>query len=268
MIKFSGYLSAMGYKVNLKDIETGAQQLTAMTAGQVDVGTLGIPPVLIASTQGLPVGIISGVSTGNLVLSTWEPDIHSISDLTPSDKIAAASGTGGLPGIMLAIGAQKQFGNAQKFNTQLVNVAHAEGLQDLISHQVVAQIAPLPYYAIADKTSGIHAIGNATTWFGGPFNVDVLAGSKSYFSAHPQALADVKKALAESAAWIGANRAQAAQLLHQQYFSSYSVQEIETFLSDVQFTTGVYGTQELGEFMAKSGLLPHQPNYQSLNISS
>ena len=70
-----------GLKVELHEYNNGGDLMTAMASGTVDVGYVGITPVLSSIQKGVPVKVIAGAQTEGSGLVTKDPNIKSITDL-------------------------------------------------------------------------------------------------------------------------------------------------------------------------------------------
>lgn len=71
-----------GIHVKLLQFNNGGDLMVAMASGSVDVGYVGVTPVLSSISKGVPVKIISGAQTeGSGLVVNKNSDIHSIEDL-------------------------------------------------------------------------------------------------------------------------------------------------------------------------------------------
>src|SRR5262249_28463697 len=94
----------------------------------------------------------SGLTTLPLALLTNRPDIRSLSDFRPADRIAVPS-----PSAPQLYKPEKVFGQYDKLRRQIVVLPHAEAVEDLVgAKNSVASSAPYAEIALAD--SQVHKI--------------------------------------------------------------------------------------------------------------
>ncbi len=117
----------------------------AMLSGRLDIGFMGIPPFLIGLDRGTDWRLITGLSDAPLGLITTEPDYSSLQDIEPADRIALPQ-PGSIQHILLAMAAEREFGDPRRFDDQLVSMGHPEGLSALLSgRDVTAHFTSPPY---------------------------------------------------------------------------------------------------------------------------
>ena len=83
-----GKFQENGIKTKLVQFNNGGDLMTAMASGDVDVGYVGITPVLSSIAKGVPVKVISAAQTeGSGIVVAKDSGINSVSDLA-GKKIA------------------------------------------------------------------------------------------------------------------------------------------------------------------------------------
>ena len=77
-----GQFNKSGLKVELVQFNNGGDLMTAMASGDVDIGYVGIAPVLSSIEKGVPVKVISSAQTeGSGIVVTQNSGINSVADL-------------------------------------------------------------------------------------------------------------------------------------------------------------------------------------------
>ena len=97
-----GWLNELGVpKINLLRFTSGTPFLQAIASGQVDIGYIGVGPVIIAGHQGLPVKSLAATSkdTMGLVTSDTFAQIYAANQPTPAAFAAFAKQVGRKPRI-------------------------------------------------------------------------------------------------------------------------------------------------------------------------
>ena len=96
-----GLYEKKGIKVELVQFNNGGDLMTAMASGQVDVGYVGIAPVLSSVAKGVPVKVISSAQIeGSGILVTKDSNIADAQDL--DGKTVATPGDASIQHVLLA----------------------------------------------------------------------------------------------------------------------------------------------------------------------
>lgn len=117
----------------------------AMLSNRLDIGFMGIPPFLIGRDRETGWRLITGLAEAPLGLVTLDPAYRSLNDLGPRDRLALPQ-PGSIQHILLAMAAEREFGDARRFDDQLVSMGHPEGLSALLAgRDVKAHFTAPPY---------------------------------------------------------------------------------------------------------------------------
>ncbi|RAP51914.1 MAG: nitrate ABC transporter substrate-binding protein [Methanosphaera sp. rholeuAM130] len=95
----SGMYKDAGIEVELHEYNNGGDLMSAMASGHVDVGYVGITPVLSSIQKGVPVKIVAGAQTEGSGLIASSSDVHSITDL--KGKKVATPGEASIQNMLL-----------------------------------------------------------------------------------------------------------------------------------------------------------------------
>lgn len=95
----SGMYKDAGIEVELHEYNNGGDLMSAMASGKVDVGYVGITPVLSSIQKGVPVKIVAGAQTEGSGLIASSSDVHSITDL--KGKTVATPGEASIQNMLL-----------------------------------------------------------------------------------------------------------------------------------------------------------------------
>ena len=99
-----------GLKPVWKEYGSGGAVREALVSGEVDVGFMGIPPFLIGWDKGCQWKVACGFVVIPVGLVTYDPNIKSLKDFKPDDKIAVPS-PGSVQHILLAMAAEQELGS-------------------------------------------------------------------------------------------------------------------------------------------------------------
>ena len=122
----------------------------AMLSRNVELATYGTTGFLTAwdKTHGnVKIKGLCAIVTMQSVLLASRPDIKSVADFKPDDRISVPA-TVSPQGVLLRMAAERAFGAGQyaKLDSQMVSLPHPEGLRALLSRSgVVAQVTSPPF---------------------------------------------------------------------------------------------------------------------------
>lgn len=263
-------------KAGLGDVETTWQTLDggniindAMLAGSLDIAGTGAPGfvTLWAKAHGIPrseiVGV-SGMSSCALVLNTNRPNIHSLADFTPADKIALPGIKTSLAAVVLEMLAAKQFGQANyaKLDPMTVGLPHPEAYTALMSGktEIAAHFASPPFSILELQDPKIHKVIAASDVLGDA-TLDVVFAPKRFVDANPKLMAAFLSAMDEACAFIADDRQGAADIFNSISKTAASKEEVVKMLADpdTRFSTTPKGLMEYATFMHAVGSIRIRP---------
>jgi NitT/TauT family transport system substrate-binding protein len=239
----------------------------AIGSGAIDMGPFGAAPFLAAWEQQKDspqqAVIVSGITTMPLTLLSDRPNVASISDLGPTDRIAMPSLTAPQM-FVLQMQAAKSFSKSDHFDDQVVALPPADALTALINGagMVTADFASPPYTELALRDGKVHPVLNSADVFGGKGSFLMLGATRAYVDAHPEVPDAIDKAIDEAARIIHNDPRRAAQIyLTHEPSEALSGSVLEMVLREIKddFGTGIYGVKAYSDFMAQQGVLKEPP---------
>ena len=239
----------------------------ALAKGDIDVGPFGIAPLLLAWEQGKDtprqVLAVSGVTTLPLALLSNQPNVQSLADLKPSDRIALPTPSAPQR-YLLEMQAEKVFGHYDKLDAQVVVQSHVAAIAALIAgtSPVTAYFSSPPFTQLALRDARIHQVLSSTDVIGGKSSFLILGATRGYIAAHPQIPEVIDKAMDEAAQLIERDPRRAAQIyLTHEPSKTFDAAAIQAVLADDKdaFGSALYGIQAFADFMAKHGELKASP---------
>ena len=200
-------------------LDGGGQINDAMLAAALDIAGTSIPGFLTLWSKGLntrsAVLGISGLSTCALALNTNRPDIKSLADFKPGDKIAVPSVKSSLQAVVLQMCVAKQFGaeNFTKLDANTISLSHPTAVAALLSgnKDVAAHFASPPFTLAEAADPKIHAVLRSPDVLG-DITLDMVYGAKRFTDANPGHVKAFIAAQAEANALIKSDPAQATTL--------------------------------------------------------
>ena len=239
----------------------------AIGAGTIDMGSFGTAPLLVAweKASGTPRQIVavSGITTLPPVLLTNQPNVRTIADFRPADRIAVP--TSSSPQMyLLQMQSEKIFGQYDRLRDQIVIRSHTDAVAALLAatDRVVGYFSSAPYTQITLADGRIHKVLSSSDVIGGKASFLIMGASRGYVAAHPQVSQAVVEALDEAAHIIRDNPRRAAEIyLAHEPSKTLDVAAVAAVLADIkdEFGSAVHGVQVFADFMARHGELKAPP---------
>ncbi len=242
----------------------------AIASGEIDVGPFGTAPLLMAWDEAKhakgtrrQIFAVSGMTTMPLVLLSNQPNVHTLADLRPADRIAMP--TLSSPQMyLLEMQSEKIFGQYDRLRSQVVALSPADALAALMADAgpVTAYFSSPPFTQIALKDARIHQILNSEEVIGGKASFLIMGAAKRYLEAHAKIPQAIDAAMDEAARIIDDDPRRAAQIyLAHEPSKALDAVDIEAVLKDNkdEFGSAVEGVQAFADFLGRHGELKTPP---------
>jgi NitT/TauT family transport system substrate-binding protein len=251
----------------------------AMLAGTLDIAGIGAPGfiTLWAKAKGSPraevVGV-SGLSATSLYLNSNRPELKSLRDFGPKDKIALPGIKTSLSAVVLQMAVAKEFGreNYAKLDPLTVGLPHPEGLVALTSGrtEITAHFTSPPFSYLELQNPNVHRVLNSVDVLGN-ITLDVVFAAKRFTDGNPKLTQAFVAALEEANALIARDKKLAAEIFVNSSKVKVSVDETMKMLEDpdTRFSTTPTGIMDFAEFMHLAGSIKLKPaSWKDLFIES
>jgi NitT/TauT family transport system substrate-binding protein len=235
----------------------------SMLAGKTQIACMAIPPFLIGRDAGMEWRICSGVSRVPMGLTTREPGVESLADIAPKMRIALPQ-PGSIQHILLAMAARREFGEAHRFDHQLVTLSHPDGMNALLSGGEVSLHFTTSPYLQQEQQAGMTLILDGEEAMGQPFTGIVAVAGESLYREHPKVYQGFLKALKKAMEWIEEHPQEAAELLAPLYGMEPDALLLEMTAPGAAYTTEVEGVEAFTAFMLEEGYLKKEHSLDSL----
>ncbi|MGJ4944263.1 ABC transporter substrate-binding protein [Bradyrhizobium sp. HKCCYLS1011] len=264
-------------KVNWLMLDGGNVINDAMMAGSLDIAGTGAPGfiTLWAKAKGIPsvevVGV-SGLSSTSLWMNSNNPEIKSLKDFKPSDKIALPGIKTSLSAVMLQMMVAHEFGreNYAKLDPMTVGLPHPEALAALTSGktEITTHLTSPPFSYLELKDSKVHRVANSVDILG-RLTMDVTFAPKRFVDANPKVVQAFLDALDEADAFIARDKAAAAEIYARTAKVKTTKEEVAEMLEDKDtwFSATPEGVLKIADFMHGAGSIKVKPaNWQDLFV--
>jgi NitT/TauT family transport system substrate-binding protein len=254
------------FKVNISRFSGTPAINDALFSGSVDLGTLGVPGLLIAwdKTRGNLAGL-AALGGNVFVLETNRPDLKSFTELTEQDRIAVPATTSP-QAIMMRIAAEKFYGPGQyaRIDPLLVSMPHPEATIALLAGRsvITAYVATPPFIAALRKSDKIHAVLTSKAILGGEEASGViLSGFKSFIDRNPATSKVIIAALEDAMDFIARNPEKSADVYLSSEAANMPKDDVVGMLTDgsVAYSVAPTSIMQFARFMAKTGQMRNEP---------
>jgi NitT/TauT family transport system substrate-binding protein len=239
----------------------------ALISGNLDFATAGIPAVLTlwSRTRGTAQEVKGalGVNVMPMLLNTRNPNIASIKDFGPNDKIGLTGVKISAQAMVLQMAAAQVFGdsNFSKLDSLTVTMAHPDAMAALLSgkSEVNSHFASPPFQYLELENPGIRTVLSSADVVG-RMNFSVLYSTVKFRDANPKTYAAVLTAFREATDWINQDKRGAVELYLRVSKSKDTVDHTLKLLTDADFTITPHGFTKFSSFMYKVGTLKVKPD--------
>ena len=246
---------------------SGGANNDALLSGSLHIVTSGVTNMLLlwGKTNG-DVKAITGVSGLPFKLVTRNPNIKTIKDYTPSDRIAVPTVRQSIQAITLGIALQKAYAD-DKVNEKLlsnqVTMGHPDALMALLNpqHEVASHFASSPFQEIALKNPGIHVVLDSRDALGGDCHVALAYATTKFYEENPKTVRVFLAAYEEAVGMIKNDPKGSAQTYLAMVKERATAEEVEQLLKQpgAIFQAAPVRTMVYAEYMAKAGFIKPMP---------
>lgn len=258
------YKEATGADVAIEwtQMSSGADINTAITSGSLDVGMMGIGPVVTGITSGLDYKICANLSGWEYGLMTNDASINSLSDLVGSQHQISLVNIGSIGHILLAKALADNGFDAHALDSNLVALSNPDGMNAVQSGNVACNLTYSTFLSAERADASLHELTEVVqAWPKENTNVVAVASNALYedqalYKAFCDAIAEGKKFIAE-------HPEDAAALLAE-YDGNDPADELK-YLQEGTFNDETKGVFEIAQFMAENNFIDNAPeSYESL----
>jgi NitT/TauT family transport system substrate-binding protein len=258
-----------GLKVNWAKVAGPSVMNDGLISGTMNFVAQGAPSLITlwSKTKG-NVGAkgVASMTSYSLYLNTRNPEVKSIKDFGPQDKIAVPSVKISTQAIMLQMAAANAWGQASyaKLDPLTISLSHPDGLLALMNNTagVNAHFTSSPFHEQELKIPGVHTITTNYEILGGRATAVVVTSTTKFREANPKVYGAFYAALKEAIATINKDKRAAAEIyLEMANDKKNSVDDIHAIISDKDYayTMAPEKVFKTAEFMAKIGVVKEAP---------
>lgn len=266
--KHAGLLGLPNITTKWVTFSGGGAQTDALLAGGVDILNTGTGNLLLLwdRTRGGVKGIVA-CSAQPMTLISRDPNIKSIRDFGPGDKIAVPTVKISTQAIVLQIAAAEAFGADQwsKLDTNTVQLGHPDAYAALSNpkHEVRNHFSIPPFTFLELKNvPGAHVVLDSRDVMGGPLSQAQFFTTTKFADANPRIIQAVRDATREAQDLIRNDTRTAVEIYKEVTGDKTSVEDLLAWLKEpgmMEWNLEPQGTMKFAAHLFKTGTLKTLP---------
>ncbi|MCI8888296.1 MAG: ABC transporter substrate-binding protein [Hungatella sp.] len=252
-----------GVKIEWKQFGGPTAIRESMMNGEIDFGFMGVAPVLIGIDNGMEWKYATGISSNEVAIVTSSPDIKSLKDFSPQDRIAILS-PGCTQHVLLCMLADEQLGDPHALDNQTVSMTHPDAMHALLSGtEITAHIATPPYIS-QEVQAGMSVLATGEEIMGGPFTFISGVAMTDFYENHRDWYDAFIEALDESIDYINENMEECVRILAPIYgVSQEDLMEQMTYNGTI-YSNQLKGVPQISAAMQKTGFTSGNPDFDTI----
>ena len=150
----SGMYKDAGITVELHEYNNGGDLMSAMASGELDVGYVGIAPVVSSISKGVPAKIVAGAQNVRSGLLSHDSSVTSVADL--KGKTVATPGEASIQNVLLKYDLKKHGMSSSDVKSPGMKVSSMNDA--LKTGSIDAMLTYEPFVSISEKTNNQHIV--------------------------------------------------------------------------------------------------------------
>jgi sulfonate transport system substrate-binding protein len=254
--------------VHWVNLSGGGAQTDALLSGSVDVVNTGVGNLLLLwdRTKGGVKGIVAN-SALPLTLVTRNPNIKTLKDYGPNDRIAVPTLKVSTQAILLQMAAEKLWGEGQMghLDANMVQLGHPDAAVMMANPrgEVTSHFAAPPYqYYELKNVPGAHVVITSPEIIGGPLTQSQFFTTTKFADANPKIIAAIKAATFDAVGFIKKDTPAAVDIYKEITHDKAPAGEILEMLKQpgmMEWGAAPQGTMKFAAHLHKTGTLKTMP---------
>lgn len=240
----------------------------ALLSDSVQIASAGLAPMLTLWDKTAKIYGVKGLSAINaspMYLLTNKPEIKSIKDFGPNDRIALPSIKVSIQAIVLAMGVEEAFGPGKSGELDNIQVAmaHPEAYAALVSKAggISGYMASSPFQERALKVPGIHKVADSFQIQGGPATLSVIYAKADFVKNNPKLVEAFMEAQRKAVALIKSDLKGSIDKYYAVTGDKTDRAIVSEILASPDYDFDIYPKEsmKIADFMYRTGALKQKP---------
>ncbi|OYX11612.1 MAG: hypothetical protein B7Z15_11495 [Rhizobiales bacterium 32-66-8] len=246
----------------------GAPLNDALLSDSVQIAAAGLAPMLTLWDKTSKIYGVKGLSAINaspMYLLTNKPEIKSIKDFGPNDRIALPSVKVSIQAIVLAMGVEQAFGPGKSGELDSIQVAmaHPEAFAALTTKAggITGYMASSPFQERALKVPGIHKVADSFSIQGGPATLSVIYAKADFVKNNPKLVETFMEAQRKAIALIRSDLKGSIDKYYAVTGDKTNRAVVEEILASPDYDFDIFPKEsmKIADFMYRTGALKQKP---------
>jgi NitT/TauT family transport system substrate-binding protein len=246
-----------GLDVEWRVLASGAPITTGVVNGDIQIGAVGVGPMLVGWARGVNWKVIAPLNEADLWLMATKPDIRTVADLR-GKRIATPTRTS-IQAVVLRKMAEVKLGNPRALDGGLVDMDHPDGMQALLTGQIDAHFTSPPFQ-FQERARGARIVGRSINYFGAhTFLVTVM--TQQFYNQYPRFARAFYNNVVRMENIIKRNPQSVAQTLSRDAGGNPTARQFRAWLTNkaMNWTTRPRGLMRTAHFMRRTDQIARMP---------
>ncbi len=254
--------------VDWVQLSGGANVNSALLSDSIDIASAGVGPLLTAwdRTYGsLDVRALAALGEFPNDLVTNDPDVKTLEDFGPGDKIAVPAVTVSVQSRLLQMAVAKIHGEDQydRLDDLTVSLPHPDATAALVSGgtEITAHFSNIPYQYQELQDPDVHRVLSSYDIVGGPLTPTLIYATSRFYQDRPEVYRVFLAALEEADHFISEHPRESAEIYRRVTNSKLDVATLQSIIEDpdIRYTPIPRNTYPLATFLHQVGAIRHEP---------
>jgi NitT/TauT family transport system substrate-binding protein len=250
-------------KVTWNQMSSGADINTGISAGSIDAGFMGVGPAVTGVTKGVGYKIFTNLSGQEHGMMSNDENIKSFDDLIGSSNQIALVNIGSFQHILLAMALENAGHDPHALDSNIVAMAHPDGMAALESGNVSCHLTSSPYIFKEREEGNLHEIQDVADAWGVDGSFIVGVASEKMHDDNPELYQVLCGAIKEAVDFMNESPEEAAKITCE--FDGNSEADELAYIQKSKYSIETSGVFELASFMARTEFIENAPKaYEDL----
>jgi NitT/TauT family transport system substrate-binding protein len=215
--KHAAALGLKDAKASYSIITSGGVMTEAILSNSIDMAITGVSNLLLvwSKTNG-QIKSVAGMAGVPFRMLTRNPNVKSIKDFGPNDRIAVPTIRASMQAMMMGIALEQAFGPGQhgRLDSNQVQIGHPDAVQALLNpqHEINTHFSIPPYQDIEMKSPLVHSVLVSTDVLGGSATISNCWATQKFVDANPIKVKAFIAALDEASDLVAKDTKAAAEI--------------------------------------------------------
>ncbi|MEA2876773.1 MAG: sulfonate transport system substrate-binding protein [Hyphomicrobiales bacterium] len=263
--KHAAALGLKDLKMRWSIITSGGVMTEAIISNSIDMAITGVSNMLLAWGKTGTIKMVTGVAGVPFFLLTRNPNVKSIKDFGPDDRIAVPTIRASMQAMMMGIALEQAYGIGQhgRLDSNQVQLGHPDAMNALLNpqHEVNSHYSVPPFQDIAMKSPLVHKVLTSTETLGGPASVTNAWSTQRFVEANPLKIKAFIAAMDEASDMVMNDTKAAAEIYLAVTKEKITVDELVAVIKQpgAIFSSTPQRSMVWAEYMHRIGMIKQKP---------